>query len=158
MEFFEGFDRHFTFGANIGTPASPVPTGPFRWRHTWQPITLDQWETDVVPRDRFTTVMTWQIESFTDFGGNKDQEFIRYLGLPARTTQPFELAVNGPRALLAEQRHFAHREDEPVEIEVGFAVERELVARGDLHPARVRRAQLRQVPPEPTAHADPNGR
>ena len=24
------------------------------------------------PRDRFTTVMTWQIESFTDVGGNKD--------------------------------------------------------------------------------------
>jgi hypothetical protein len=102
VEFFEGFDRHFTFGANIGTPASTVPTGPFRWRHTWQPITLDQWETELAPRDRFTSVMTWQIESFTDVGGNKDQEFIRYLDLPARTSQPFELAVNGPRALLEE--------------------------------------------------------
>ena len=29
------------------------------------------------PRDRFTTVMTWQIESFTDVGGNKDQEFVQ---------------------------------------------------------------------------------
>ena len=28
-------------------------------------------------RDRFTSVMTWQIESFTDVGGNKDQEFVR---------------------------------------------------------------------------------
>ena len=29
------------------------------------------------PRDRFTTVMTWKIESFTDVGGNKDQEFVQ---------------------------------------------------------------------------------
>jgi len=102
IEFFQGFDRLFTFGANIGTPASPVPTGPFTWRHTWQPVTLDQWRTAAIPRDRFTTVMTWQIESFTDVGGNKDQEFMRYLDLPARTAQPFELAVNGPSSLLRQ--------------------------------------------------------
>ena len=34
---------------------------------------------------RFTTVMTWQIESFTDVGGNKDQEFVKYIDLPSRT-------------------------------------------------------------------------
>ena len=46
--------------------------------------------------------MTWQIESFTDVGGNKDQEFIKYIDLPVRTPQRFELAVNGPQALLRE--------------------------------------------------------
>jgi hypothetical protein len=46
--------------------------------------------------------MTWQIESFTDVGGNKDQEFIKYLDLPARTSQRFELAINGPQKLLRE--------------------------------------------------------
>ena len=46
--------------------------------------------------------MTWQIESFTDVGGNKDQEFVKYIDLPSRTAQPFELAVNGPQALLRE--------------------------------------------------------
>jgi hypothetical protein len=102
VDFFRGFDRLFTFGANIGTAASPVPTVPFTWHHTWQPITLEQWETAARPRDRFTTVMTWQIESFTDVGGNKDQEFLRFLDLPARTEQPFELAVNGPSTLLRE--------------------------------------------------------
>ena len=46
--------------------------------------------------------MTWQIESFTDVGGNKDQEFIKYIDLPSRTAQRFELAINGPQKLLRE--------------------------------------------------------
>ena len=45
VNFFRGFDRHFTFGANIGTPASAVPTSGFTWHHTWQPVVLDQWRT-----------------------------------------------------------------------------------------------------------------
>ena len=102
VEFFRAFDHLFTFGANVGTPASPIPVGRFTWHKTWQPVTLGDWRAEVTPRDRFTTVMTWQIESFTDVGCNKDQEFLKYLDLPSRTSQPFELAVNGPRALLRE--------------------------------------------------------
>jgi hypothetical protein len=102
VEFFRRFDRLFTFGSNIGTPASPVPTGAFTWHKTWQPVTLDAWATDLTPRDRFTSVMTWQIESFPDVGGNKDQEFVKYIDLPSRTTQRFELAINGPQKLLRE--------------------------------------------------------
>ncbi len=100
VEFFRGFDRLFTFGADIGTSGSPVPTGDFAWRHTWQPVTIDDWTPARPPGDRFTSVMTWQIESFADTGGNKDQEFLKFIELPSRTTQPFELAVNGPQALL----------------------------------------------------------
>ena len=44
--------------------------------------------------------MTWQIESFTDVGGNKDQEFVKFIDLPSRTPQRVELAINGPQALL----------------------------------------------------------
>jgi len=102
VEFFKRFDRLFTFGANIGTPASPIPVGDFRWIQTWQPVTLDDWRTSAAPRDRFTTVMTWQIESFADVGGNKDQEFIKLIDLPSRTAQPFELAINGPQAFLRQ--------------------------------------------------------
>lgn len=101
VAFFERFDRLFTFGANIGTSASPVPTGAFTWHKTWQPVTLDDWHTATPPaRDRFSTVMTWQIESFTDVGGNKDQEFLKYIDLPSKTAQRFELAINGPQQLL----------------------------------------------------------
>ncbi|MGE3175895.1 MAG: glycosyltransferase family 1 protein [Vicinamibacterales bacterium] len=102
VDFFRRFSRLFTFGANIGTAACPVPVGDFTWHKTWQPIALDEWRTPVRPGPNFTTVMTWQIESFADVGGNKDQEFVRYIDLPSRTPQPFELAINGPQALLRE--------------------------------------------------------
>jgi hypothetical protein len=100
VDFFRRFDHLFTFGSNIGTPASPVPVGSFVWHKTWQPVTLDDWRATRPPGDRFTTVMTWQIESFTDVGGNKDREFAAIIDLPSRTSQRFEVAVNGPQALL----------------------------------------------------------
>jgi len=103
VAFFEHFTRLFTFGSNIGTPASSIPTEPFTWHKTWQPVTMDDWHAIRAPRDRFTTVMTWQIESFTDVGGNKDQEFVKFIDLPSKTAQPFELAINGPQQLL--RRH-----------------------------------------------------
>jgi hypothetical protein len=102
VNFFRGFDRHFTFGSNIGTPASSVPTCGFTWHHTWQPIVLDQWQTTDPPGDRYTTVMTWKIESFTDVDGNKDREFVKFIDLPQRTRTRFRLAVNGPQRLLQE--------------------------------------------------------
>jgi hypothetical protein len=46
--------------------------------------------------------MTWQIESFADVGGNKDQEFVKFVDLPSKTLQRFELAINGPQRLLRE--------------------------------------------------------
>jgi hypothetical protein len=101
VDFFRGFDRLFTFGANIGTPGSDVPTGGFTWNKTWQPVVTELWRTGAPPtRDRFTTVMTWKTESFTDVDGNKDREFVRFIALPGQTTQRFELAVNGPQHLL----------------------------------------------------------
>ena len=103
VEFFRRFDRLFTFGANIGTSASPVPVDDFTWHKTWQPITMDDWQCTMPPGTPFTTVMTWQIESFTDVGGNKDQEFVKFIDLPSRTSQPFELAINGPEKLLRER-------------------------------------------------------
>ena len=104
VEFFRGFDRLFTFGANIGTPESDVPTGGFTWHKTWQPVVTDLWGTAAhPPGDRFTTVMTWKTESFSDVDGNKDREFIRFVDLPGRTRHQFELAINGPQRLL--RRH-----------------------------------------------------
>jgi hypothetical protein len=102
VDFFRRFDRLFTFGANIGTPACEVPTSGFTWHHTWQPVVTGLWRTDTPPGDRFTTVMTWRIESFTDVDGNKDREFVRFIDLPSRTPSRFELAINGPQRLLQE--------------------------------------------------------
>jgi hypothetical protein len=102
VDFFRQFDRLFTFGANIGTPASDVPTSGFTWHKTWQPVTLDQWQTGSPGGDRFTTVMTWKIESFTDVDGNKDIEFVKVIDLPGASPVQFELAINGPQRLLRE--------------------------------------------------------
>ena len=102
VAFFKQFDCLFTFGANIGTGTSSIPVGELVWHKTWQPITMEDWRSPAVPGNRFTTVMTWQIESFTDVGGNKDQEFMKFIDLPSRTSQRFELAINGPQTLLRE--------------------------------------------------------
>jgi hypothetical protein len=102
VEFFQRFDRLFTFGANIGGPACDVPTSGLTWHATRQPVVTELWRTDEPPcRNSFTTVMTWRTESFTDVDGNKDREFLAFLDLPARTPSRFEIAVNGPMDLLA---------------------------------------------------------
>ena len=103
VEFFQRFDHLFTFGANIGTPGCDVPTSSLDWHHTWQPVMTELWHTSEPPtRDRFTSVMTWKTESFADVDGDKDREFIEFIGLPARTPSRFELAVNGPMELLGQ--------------------------------------------------------
>ena len=100
-EFFGHFDHVFTFGSNVGTPASPLPTAGLHWHRTWQPVVLSEWQVAGPPlQRRFSTVMTWQIKSFADIGGNKDQQFVRFIELPARVGDRFELAVNGPHELL----------------------------------------------------------
>jgi hypothetical protein len=101
VDFFRPFDKLFTFGANIGTPASDVPTSGLTWHKTWQPVVTELWRTDVdASNGRFTTVMTWKTESFTDVDGNKDREFVKFIDLPSRTPHAIELAVNGPQDLL----------------------------------------------------------
>lgn len=103
VDFFRGFDRLFTFGSNIGTPACTVPTSGFEWHKTWQPVAMDEWKAGAPPGDgRYTTVMTWKIESFADVDGNKDKEFVNFIDLPKVAPVRFELAVNGPQRLLRE--------------------------------------------------------
>jgi len=102
VEFFRGFDHLFTFGQNLGAPDCTIPETPFAWKKTYQPVATDLWKCDIAPRDCFTTVMTWRIESFADVDGNKDREFVKFLDLARRTSQPIELAINGPREFLQQ--------------------------------------------------------
>src|SRR4029453_11535710 len=37
----DGYTHLFTFGENIGTPRSPVPTGGYTWYPTRQPVALE---------------------------------------------------------------------------------------------------------------------
>jgi hypothetical protein len=108
--FFPKFNRLFTFGRNIGTSDSPVPTGSLSWEHTWQPICPDEWTpSQDPPRPFFTTIMSWKIFSFENIGGNKDVEFMKILNLPSVSKVPIELAMTGPIDLL--EKHGWHCRD-----------------------------------------------
>ncbi len=99
----ESHTHHFTYGENIGTADCPVPTGPFRYQATRPPVVLDWW-TPGEPAGSdapFTTVSNWR-QSAKDVVWNgelytwsKHHQFLRFLDLPRRSSQPLELALAG---------------------------------------------------------------
>jgi hypothetical protein len=95
-------DRHFTFAENIGARGCRVPHAGFHWIPTRQPVVLDWWNAGPeAPRDVFTTVMNWVSYKNCKYNGEtwgqKDVEFLKFLELPQRTTQEFEIAMGmGP--------------------------------------------------------------
>ncbi len=110
-------DEHqylFTFGENIGTPRSPLPTGGYVWHPTRQPVVLAMWASAAPPGRAYTTVGTWDARSRDlTFGGEtfhwrKRTEWMRFLELPVRTGASFTLAMDvdsvpGDPDLLASQ-------------------------------------------------------
>jgi hypothetical protein len=114
-------DFHFTFAENILAADCRIPDAGFKWIPTRQPIVLDWWkpvEGRVLsrpagsssgldgarpskPRDVFTTVMNWTsykpCEYEGETWGQKDVELEKFMELPRRTTQKFEIACGkGP--------------------------------------------------------------
>jgi hypothetical protein len=93
----QGHDLHFTIGENIGTPACRLPTSGLTWRHTRQPVLLDEWPVsqEGTP-DRFTTIASWRgVGPHGHIGGfgQKADEFAKVIELPQRAQQTFELAL-----------------------------------------------------------------
>ncbi|HZR79815.1 MAG TPA: hypothetical protein VFD92_01875 [Candidatus Binatia bacterium] len=93
-------DLHFTFGENIGTDRSRIPTGGFDWRPTRQPIALDLWPTSPIPAGApFTTIGTWDSpERDVAFEGeryswSKREEWAAVMELPRATGERFRLAM-----------------------------------------------------------------
>jgi hypothetical protein len=94
--------HHFTFAENLGAADCAVPTTPFAYRPTRQPIVLDWWQVGrrELPRARrWTTVSSWQQtgkdiqwqgETYT---WSKHLEFLKFLSLPQRCPFEFELAL-----------------------------------------------------------------
>ncbi|MBS1886491.1 MAG: glycosyltransferase [Actinobacteria bacterium] len=102
VEFLAPHAAFFTFGENWGSPECPLPVSErFRFLPTRQPVVLDLWpDRSGQPADLFTTIGNWR-QSWREvtFKGerlswSKDQEFRRYLDLPARTGRGFELALS----------------------------------------------------------------
>jgi hypothetical protein len=114
-------DSYFTIGANIGRPECPIPTGGIDWRPIRQPVVLDEWPVSVSgTAERFTTVGSWRgafgpVQVADKVYGLKAHEFRRFVELPQRAPQTFEIALNihpadgKDKALL--QRHGWHLVD-----------------------------------------------
>ena len=89
-----------TYGENIGTPACLVPPLPGLRARMRQPVLIDLWEAGPPPRVEFTTVCNWKQDGDIQFKGetytwSKHHEFLKFLGLPRRISQPLELAMGG---------------------------------------------------------------
>ena len=102
----------FTYGANLGTTACPIPLSGVPWRATRPPVDLDLWPEP--PRDAaappcFTTIATWENKGKNiDFEGNsylwsKHTKFLEYLDLPRHRPQTcFRMAMLPPDEAVRE--------------------------------------------------------
>ncbi len=100
LDFLSRHDVCFTYGENLGATDCPIPLAGFAWQKTRPPVVLDLWEEQVDPTCRyFTTVATWHNKGKDiTFQGqtyywSKHVNFLKFLELPRRTSQPLELAV-----------------------------------------------------------------
>jgi hypothetical protein len=93
----------FSFGGNFGQPDCKVPMSDrFHFRPTRQPVLVDLWQSAGDDGGQaWTTVGNWrQTHSRVYYNGevyhwSKHYEFLKFLDLPMRTREAFELALSG---------------------------------------------------------------
>lgn len=96
---FDDHDAFVTVGENIGQPDCVIPTCGLEWITTPQPVILDDWSPAPNGGGAFTSVVSWRgpygpIEHDGQRYGLRVHEFRKFLDLPRRTTERFELALN----------------------------------------------------------------
>ncbi|MBA2243001.1 MAG: hypothetical protein H0W04_08965 [Chthoniobacterales bacterium] len=101
--FLDAHTAYFTFGENLGGPDCKVPLPPPRYEFhpTRQPV-ITEWWREIAPEsgERFTTIANWrQPQRQMTLEGevyhwSKHHEFLKFLDLPERTAQEFELALS----------------------------------------------------------------
>jgi hypothetical protein len=100
VNYLEPHCAFFTWGANYGHPDCAVPVSDrFSFVPTRQPIVMDLWPRfDPGPAAPFSTVANWRQERAIVFRGevyqwSKHLEFLKFIELPRRSQQTFELAL-----------------------------------------------------------------
>ncbi len=101
-DFMDAHTAHFTFGENLGAADCkvPLPPGRYKFLPTRQPVITQWWQNIAAPGERFTTIANWrQPRRQMAFGGeiyhwSKHHEFLKFIDLPQRTAQEFELALS----------------------------------------------------------------
>ena len=102
LEYLAPHCAFFTFGENLGKPDCLVPApARFQFLPTRQPVVMDFWDAgDEGAATQFTTIGNWRQpwREFTFKGEvyrwSKHLEFEKFLDLPGRVNQPFELALS----------------------------------------------------------------
>jgi GT2 family glycosyltransferase len=154
VDFLEPHSAFFTFAENWDNPDCRLPHSErFEFQPTRQPIVLDLWpDRSPQPADVFTTIGNWRQDwrevTFEGkrYSWSKHQEFLRYLDLPERSGQAFELALSSceeeDRQML-RQRGWRVRDG--VEISHGIDRYRDYVgaSRGEFTVAKEQNVRLR---------------
>jgi hypothetical protein len=101
IAFLEPHCAFFTWGLNYGNPDCRVPLpARFPFRTTRPPVVPDLWRPYANgPGDTFTTVGNWKQGGHVRLNGevytwSKHHEFLKFLDVPRRTGQAFELALS----------------------------------------------------------------
>lgn len=113
IEFLEPHCAYFTFAENYGNPDCGLPVQDrYPLLPTRQPVVIDFWSGRGGKRDKLTTVGNWRqpwrsvVFEGDTYTWSKHHEFLKFIDLPARTSQPFELALSSyepeDRAMLSE--------------------------------------------------------
>ena len=95
-----GHDVHFTIGERIGRDDCPIPTAGIDWLPVRQPVVLEDWPlVEAREGNRFTTIATWRgpfgpVEHGGRTYGLKVHEFRKFVELPRRSSQGFEIALD----------------------------------------------------------------
>lgn len=96
---FGGHDAYVTIGENIGRPECDIPTCGIDWVTTPQPIVLSEWEPASGSEGAVTSVVSWRgpygpIDHAGKTYGLRVHEFRKFVSLPQRTGERFELALD----------------------------------------------------------------
>jgi hypothetical protein len=96
----EGHNFYYTVGENIGRACCSIPTGGISWRPIQQPVVLEHWPV-CAPGDpvRFSTIASWRgpygpVRYAGTTYGLKAHEFRKFVELPRRVGQRFDLALD----------------------------------------------------------------
>jgi hypothetical protein len=97
---FAKYHRIFTYGENYGAPDCGVPLNGKTYSKTRQPVDLDLWPMAYDPEARFFTTIGNYRQSGNDlryknevYHWSKHHEWEKFLDLPKRSSQAFELAL-----------------------------------------------------------------
>jgi hypothetical protein len=116
------YHAYFSYGGNIGRSGCTVPTDGIEWIPTVPPVVPEIWQGGESPRAErekgdaqanvvLTTIANWSAYGAVTYRGEhygqKNEEFLRLIDLPSRTSQTLELALSGASEEVMQQMRTA---------------------------------------------------